>query len=405
MNTTVCSAAVAYANSSARSSWITKFICNGLGPAKAYGGQLSTCLTNSLRAGEEDFAPGLQFSSARDEAEGFLHVIFIDDRPSPDVGTMMSVARMGNGSKVRFVALLRSNVLRGRRSLHEHGFSVLSLDDAALPAHARCVHRGLERLVPKGSKMRGAALYKPMLHWLLPKEMEHALVLDSDTVPLRPLDGLLDEIPKMRRKGALIALVPEQSHFYRDGKHFQMAPGVIGFNGGVQLHDLKSLRSSKAWDTALDALQAGLLVHRIGYSGDQNLYNVIVSLFPHFFHTLGCEWNRQMGSWAMSGRKLSVKRDLQDDSAIHECASPCALLHFNAFKCGAAAMHAASGSCARWMRLLADIDGMSRGSMINATDKTCPDWRSQAWRLNQLSDDHLLGAGYRQWFSGCCIEA
>lgn len=418
MNSTVCAGAITHATTSARARWIEKHICNGNGPRKALGGQLPLCI-KGLRDGAvslNDFAPQRRIDNMSSKREGLLHVIFIDDRASPNIASMLDVARLGNGTMVRFVALLRNPPSAVVQTLRERGVSIIKLDEAALPNHAVCVHRGLSRLVPRGSRMRGAALYKPMLHWLLPRHMQHVLVIDSDTVPLKPLETLLDEIPKMRSQGALVGLVPEQSRFYRGGQQFQMAPGVIGYNGGVQLHDLARMRNSPAWDAVLDATQAGLLVYKIGYSGDQNLYNVMVSLFPHMFHTLGCEWNRQLGSWAM-GSKVSVKQQLQDDPDIHACKQPCALLHFNAFKCGASMMHAASGSCTTWEHLLAEIDRTSHTRVSTASRNrtgatpredvahtpTCPDPRSQVWRLHQLHDDHLLASAMRKWFSDCCV--
>ena len=62
---------------------------------------------------------------------------------------------------------------------------------------------------------------------------------------------------------------------------------------------------SDAWDATLDAFQDVRLFPQIGYSGDQNLYNGIAALFPHFFFNLGCEWNRQLGSWYMGGETMA----------------------------------------------------------------------------------------------------
>ena len=401
-NCTVCQAVVEYADEE-RAQWVGVWgsALGGHAQAKILPYCLDTA-TVSVQHFDPLWRPKIPISS-----DLLLHIVFIDDRSSPDVPQMLTVARLANGTRVRFVALIHRPTAKNELLLLEAGFLIRHLE--LRPQRADCLHAGLLRLVPKGSKMRGAALFKPMLHWLLPDHIHHALILDTDTVPLRPLDALLDEIPKMRSKGALIGLVREQSRFYRAGGNFHMAPGMRGYNGGVQLHDLASMRASSAWGAALDALQAGLLYSRIGYSGDQNIYNLLVSLFPHLFHTLGCQWNRQVGSWQMA-TKLSVRRDLEEDAAVHACEAQCALLHFNSFKCGAHVLQAASGSCAAWNDLLEEFNRTSHNCegpkcRRNQTSGDCPDPRSQLYRVQHLRDDNRLGGALQKWFGSCCIQA
>ena len=177
-----------------------------------------------------------------------------------------------------------------------------------------------------------------------------------------------------------------------------MAPGLFGFNGGVQLHDLAAMRRLPAWGTILDAFQAGLLFRKVGFSGDQNVYNGVASLFPHLFHTLGCEWNRQLGSWCMADvAQPDVQQLLVDDAEVHACPNRCALLHFNAIKCGAQALRGAAGSCVAWHGLLQRLEEGDNSS-------ACPDQQTLNQIRHRWRHPTALTTGLRRWFGDCCLR-
>ena len=334
-----------------------------------------------------------------------LHVVFIDDRRRPEYENMIDVAQLGRGSRTAFIALLRyPNVnvsgVNVSETLESNGLQVISAAENTLPKHVKCIHAGLKRLMPRRSKMRGWALLKPMLHWILPTSVHAALVLDTDTVPLQPLDGLLGDLERMREAGAILGLVREQSQFY--SMHARMPPNAHGFNGGLQLHDMAAMRRLDAWGATLDAFQAGQLFSRIGFSGDQNLYNGVAGLFPHMLHTVGCEWNRQLGSWSMTDGKPDVLSHLASDSRVHACSAKCAIVHFNGIKCGAPWLRGAAASCAGLEGLLQRLE---EGGRSNASHTwTCPDQGTLNDARQRWTHPEMLATGIRRWFGDCCRE-
>ena len=397
----------------------------------------SLCLNNTVPI--EVFSRAVPLAATLRTQEHVLHVIFIDDRRSPVLDRMEAVARLGAGSQTRFLALLAPNRMNARdraklsRWSASSGIGIQPVDFEALPPVAGCIHEGFARPGQGVSKrLRLACMLKPLLFLVLPKRVSLALVLDTnDLVPLRSFDALLGEADQMRRKGALLGLGLEQSRFYAGlgtlfggsstNESTAMAPGLRGYNGGVQLHDLDAMRASPAWLAILDAAQAGRLFPRIGYSGDQSLFNGLVSLFPHFFHTLSCGWNRQTASWVMKppvkhpifNQGATVTADLLKDTPVHACASPCAVLHLNGLKCAAKLMLEASGGCATWKAVL---DRVEQGD-----ESSCPERRDFTWlgprkmgnstfqsplmvRMPPKEHGPLLAAGLRKWFGGCCRD-
>ena len=427
----VCSTALSRARleSPARARWLL----GRIDIARRRYSQRPLCLNSTLpsahafgraAAVEHSRALGVPGSKA------LLHAVFIDDRKSPNFEAMWHVARMGNGSHMRFLALvprpkLHDVAMEQKSWLADHGFDVIYIDEASLPQHIRCVHWGLRRMVTN-KKLRYAAMLQPLVFWILPRTVRYALVLDTDLVPLRPLDALLAEVPRMRSMGALLGLVVEQSRFYTMVNR-TMPMGVPGFNGGIELHDLVAMRRSRPWMAAMDAWQGGLLFDAIGFSGEQNLYNGLAALFPHLVYPLGCQWNRQMASWGMVhpqqhppfGKSL-IKEDLLMDSQVHSCAHKCAVLHFNGFKCAARIMWNSSGSCNAWRGLL---DRLARGDLSENEGSSCPDKRMQRMglgvhelvrpmngsraflhRMPPAEHSRALALGFKTWFGNCCRE-
>ena len=398
----VCGVAMRLAGTR-RAAWIAERLSDARSSGSRSRRVLPFCLNQSAAAvRDESFTVDHLRSLAAFSVNSTMHVVFIDDRPRPSWERMLHVARLGVGSDTRFLALLRGPSAELRNRLAAAGMG--TIDIVRLPEHVRCIHSGLHRLVPSQAGRLGASvLLKPMLHWILPKTVERAVVLDTDVLPLRSLDGLAAEFALMRASGAVIGLVREQSSFYDSGQ--RMPPGIPGFNGGVQLHDVARLRRASAWGLILDALQAGLLYNRIGWHADQHIYTGAASLFPHLFHTVGCQWNRQLGSWTMSGAglgmRVDVQRDLVEDARVHACPASCAMLHMNGVKCAVDLLQRASGACATLEALLRRLQTGEREANrgLNASD--CPD----RWQLAQQRFwSHRRGyvEGLRKWFGSCC---
>jgi hypothetical protein len=159
------------------------------------------------------------------------------------------------------------------------------------------------------------------------------LALDTDLrVAGDVTDLLLAHVPTMRRQGALFGLVEEQQPTYA----FNSPRQAQGFNGGVQVIDVAAQRES--------ALYRGL-VAEFSWSrsdprwrpatdlGDQTLYSLLNYSQPALFHTVGCEWNRQMCRvWFtfFPGRDRTSKADFLHYEEKALCRAPVVrILHGN----------------------------------------------------------------------------
>lgn len=414
----VCSAALQHADA-ARARWIERKLSTMPGtnqplPPSWRPRRLPLCLNRTLPLRHE-------FSEASagnkvPPVEQLIYVSFYDDTANPGIAAMEAVARLGNGTRVRFLALLATVTQRETAWAQRTGFQIVRVNLPSVSPLARCLFRGLARTASRTARWNKGVLLRVMLFAFLPSHVRVVVSIDSDLVPLRPFDKLLDEnLPRMRRRGAFLGLVAEQSRFYSQSK--EMPPGMPGFNGGVQLHDVAAMRVVGTYAAALDAFQAGLLFPRIGMQPEQNVFNGLFSLFPHFVDDLGCAWNRQLGSWTMKHftarpSRPRTREDLELDAQVHACPAGCAVLHANAFKCAAPSLREAGGSCSAWSALLARLE---RGD-----NATCPDRRTykklntqwvlderiqhrNKWtRQNQVQQGQALARGFRRWFGNCC---
>ena len=270
--------------------------------------------------------PGEAGGVSRSEDDGLIHVAFYDTR-APQRRNWMGVLRaaaMLDGPGVRLHALLASPL---PPSVPAH-IRVAALELRS--PGARCLHANLVRLSHGPGR---TYLLKPLLHFVLPPSVRRVLVLDTDVVMIRPLAELWGQFARFGPE-AVLGLVAEQSSLY---------PGnAIGKNGGVQLLHLERMRRSPAYAAALDHYATGRGGAWLGYLGDQTLYSFMAYSHGALFHSLGCEWNRQ----------LSVHFGLEAQRQ-HACAAPCGLLHANSpdLKCIGTAMQLANGSCVEWRRL------------------------------------------------------
>jgi len=258
--------------------------------------------------------------------DGLIHVAFYDTR-APQRRNWMGVLRaaaMLDGPGVRLHALLASPL---PPSVPAH-IRVAALELRS--PGARCLHANLVRLSHGPGR---TYLLKPLLHFVLPPSVRRVLVLDTDVVMIRPLAELWGQFARFGPE-AVLGLVAEQSSLY--------SGNAIGKNGGVQLLHLERMRRSPAYAAALDHYATGRGGAWLGYLGDQTLYSFMAYSHGALFHSLGCEWNRQ----------LSVHFGLEAQRQ-HACAAPCGLLHANSpdLKCIGTAMQLANGSCVEWRRL------------------------------------------------------
>lgn len=150
---------------------------------------------------------------AHGEASGLVHAVFFDDRKEPNVRGMLRAAQPINRSHVRFHAVLSTPV-------DIPGMRVTRLQ---LPALAQCIYAGL-RAISHGPGPH--YLYKPLLHLLLPREVQRVVLLDTDVVVIRDLRELLSE---WRRDApeSMIGVADEQSRYYQKGSGGKL----IGKNG------------------------------------------------------------------------------------------------------------------------------------------------------------------------------
>ena len=257
------------------------------------------CLSNTSRAAEGE--PGL--ASIGDDDP--IDIAFYDTRPRVSTASMLAAAALANtSSRVRFHALLRYPV-------RIPGFRVHSL---SLPPAAKCLYDGMARLAHGPGPQY---LYKPLLHWVMPKDVRKLILLDTDVIVVRDIARLYAQFGAFGT--AVVAIANEQSLLYQRGSNWKME----GKNGGVQLLDLQRMRRSSSYARALDRVASGEDGRRIGYLGDQTLYSwmsVNGSGAQHIFHVLPCGWNRQIGTH-MAGWKGFW--------AAHACDAPCHLLHGN----------------------------------------------------------------------------
>ena len=296
--------------------------------------------------------------------DGLIHVAFYDTR-APQRRNWMGVLRAAavlDGQGVRLHALLASPL---PPSVPAH-IRVAALELRS--PGARCLHANLVRLSHGPGR---TYLLKPLLHFVLPPSVRRVLVLDTDVVMIRPLAELWGQFARFGPE-AVLGLVAEQSSLY--------SGNAIGKNGGVQLLQLERMRRSPAYAAALDHYATGRGGAWLGYLGDQTLYSFMAYSHGALFHSLGCEWNRQ----------LSVHFGLEAQRQ-HACAAPCGLLHANSpdLKCIGTAMQLANGSCVEWRRLQRNSSCVeNRGVGTKFRTAAATDWLDGyiARSRNQITD-------------------
>jgi hypothetical protein len=265
-----------------------------------------------------------------------MHVGFFDNRRNTNVelfGRVIELARRVETSSAPIVphALLFS---RPRDALPP-GFVLHLLTPFAekegSATLAQCLFEGLRRLCHgPGANY----VWKPLIHLLLPPSVDRLLLLDTDVIIIRPLSQLLAAFHDFGPE-AVVGIGPEQSNLYERTSDWRMK----GRNGGVQLLHLERMRASSKYNAQLDRYGSGQAGNKLGYLGDQTLYTFLAYESPELFHSVGCEWNRQLSTHFGFG-----------NASVHTCARPCGLMHANdgRYKCIAWRMQAEGATCDAW---------------------------------------------------------
>jgi hypothetical protein len=310
-----------------------------------------------------------------------MHVGFFDNRPNAKVnlfGQVVELARRAETSSAPIVphALLLS---RPREALPP-GFVLHLLtpftEKAGSATVAQCLIAGLSRLCHgPGANY----VWKPVLHMLLPESIDRLLLLDTDVIIIRPLSELWATFAQFSPT-AVIGIAPEQSTLYEVASGWKMS----GKNGGVQLLHLARMRASSTYTAHLDRFASGMAGKRLGYLGDQTLYTHLAHEAPELFHSIGCEWNRQLSSHFGFA-----------NASIHSCAQPCALMHANdgRYKCIAWQMQKQGATCDAWHGLVAGASTPRKQGP--GFSESCPALRASyapAWQQ-----------AMKQFFWGCCV--
>uniref|UniRef100_A0A7S4BPS5 Uncharacterized protein n=1 Tax=Chrysotila carterae TaxID=13221 RepID=A0A7S4BPS5_CHRCT len=302
--------------------------------------------------------------------------------------------------------------------LRQAGVELVLFRVLDLPVRIRCLYELLTSCMSGGAPVEKARAFmlKPLAAWVLPSHVPRIVLLDMDVALLRAPHELWANFDRFG--DALLGLAREQSTMYT--QHTSLARA---YNGGVQLLELARMRGA---DEAryLAAVAAACATHRMiaaqfdvrsqpkpgrnadvrfGALGDQTLYSYLAHTQPSLVHDIGCEWNRQLGSWIASGGSADTAWLRRPD--LHACpAQRCAALHANLLplKCAAMLLRA-NASCANWHGFIRRLEQPARGSdtrnkhlRLALQLRSCG---SEAHRYPRLA----LARAVRRYYSDCCV--
>lgn len=148
-------------------------------------------------------------------------------------------------------------------------------------------------------------------HTILPLSIQKVILLDTD-IKFKTDVKLLFNIFEEFEDGHVIGLARENQPVYRHllstyrHKHPTTTigdpppHGKSGFNSGVILMDLERMRNSKEYNQLTNVEYFSSLAKEFefkGHLGDQDFYTLLSFQHHHLFHTLPCQWNRQLCRW------------------------------------------------------------------------------------------------------------
>jgi hypothetical protein len=170
-------------------------------------------------------------------------------------------------------------------------------------------------------------MIKLLLHRVL-GGVERAIVLDTDTFLTRDILALWREFDHFENH--VVGLVRE---FQPVNNYWGIAGG--GFNGGVQLLDLRAMRERPDFGDVMSQVEAGtfkLERVRAVNLGDQDFWSDLAARTPDFVYALPCEWNYQLCTWWFKpGAGLEILENTEGKWTACYCETqmPAGLVHGN----------------------------------------------------------------------------
>ncbi|XP_062869297.1 xyloside xylosyltransferase 1 [Trichomycterus rosablanca] len=149
------------------------------------------------------------------------------------------------------------------------------------------------------------------MHRIMPAEMKHIVQLDLDLKYRTNIRDLFKEFHRFPSE-AVIGIVREMQPVYRHTfwQYRKEKPksrvgdpppdGLPGFNSGVMLLNLETMRHSDLYNRLLEPERVAHLAekyHFRGHLGDQDFFTMIGMEHPELFYQLDCGWNRQLCTW------------------------------------------------------------------------------------------------------------
>uniref|UniRef100_A0A7S4C187 Nucleotide-diphospho-sugar transferase domain-containing protein n=1 Tax=Chrysotila carterae TaxID=13221 RepID=A0A7S4C187_CHRCT len=329
--------------------------CSALPPPSA---QLKrTTDDNSLQSKEDTSVPHI----------GLLHTQGLSSEIKKAVINMSAQLRCVSRSSPTRLHLVYSGMrlpTNESNQLERAGIGLVHFSLQNLPLRIHCLYELLTVCMSEGQPQMStrAFMLKPLMAWILPPYISRVIILDMDVALLRPPKELWAKFKVF--DDALVGLAKEQSTLYTQSTNLAQ-----GYNGGVQLLELARMRGPEE-ARYLAALAAACGTHRamrrqnakrqnatakaatdvVRFSllGDQTLYSYMAYKEQSLFFNIGCEWNRQLGSW--SSQIGGVKKLWVNRPDIHACPDGgCAAFHANlaSLKCAAALLRA-NPTCENW---------------------------------------------------------
>ncbi|XP_065187905.1 xyloside xylosyltransferase 1-like [Sycon ciliatum] len=180
----------------------------------------------------------------------------------------------------------------------------------------------------------------PVVYRVLPDTVKRVIITDTDLKFLADIRGLWSRFEQFTDEQVIgLAHDAQPVYYHIFHKHRQANPGtrvgapppdgLPGFNSGVMLQDLEKMRDADAYRNVLDPKLVAQLADKYqfkGHLGDQDLYSLLVVEHEHLFHTLPCNWNRQLCRWWERGYQDVFEK-------FFNCDGPVKIYHGN---CGTA---------------------------------------------------------------------
>ncbi|XP_065191116.1 xyloside xylosyltransferase 1-like [Sycon ciliatum] len=172
----------------------------------------------------------------------------------------------------------------------------------------------------------------PVLHELLPagtssNAVERVIFLDTDLKLQADIAELYDEFEHFK-PGQLVGMAYENQPVYKHllAQYTALHPdswlgrpypnGIIGYNSGVILQDLKAIRQNKEYLSLLIPAKIKQLLDKYmfkGHLGGQDLFTLISLDYQEFFYRLPCQWNRQLCRFWQKGYEAIFDKYYQCD--------------------------------------------------------------------------------------------